>query len=95
MKTQPHPSTMTDAKFIQMPDEWPLWPCLPLKHNRRSAFGKNGLGFIFNTKAPPYVVYVGTFMGRSDAKTWGDVVKGMPTETYASIEALLADWRID
>ena len=86
------------VEMIQSPGEWVHWPILPLKHRRRNVFGDDGLGILVATKAPPYVVYV-TDMFRLAFQPKGTMLaqalRGVATETYDDIDALVNDWEVD
>ena len=85
---------MTDAEMIQRPNEWPRWPLLPLVHRKRKARLAD-CGFLLEEDAPPYKVYIGyIFSLRSDVPL-GEAVKDLLVEEYPTVEALIADWRVD
>lgn len=90
---------MTDSEFINSPMEWPRWPCLPLVSKVKRSYDKHHVGFILARETPPYIVYLDNYMSAADRipkpKTWSEVVKGMETLQYDTVEALLKEWRID
>lgn len=76
-----------DLQMMQDPDEWPLWPQLPLK--RRSEYSHDGIrsGFLVAIPTLRPVVYLGPV---------GTVVENRKTIEYSNFGELLEDgWVVD
>jgi hypothetical protein len=73
--------------MIRSPGKWPRYPLLPLKHRMRKFTDPDSLGFLIAMPMPPYRVYIGWMFVQT--------LDGLPVETYADLDALLADWEVD
>lgn len=75
---------MTDAEFIRDPEQWPLWPVLPMKRN------SNTLAYLLGDppETGPITLWLGNFRGPA--------AHGEHSMEYSSVEAMLAaGWRVD
>lgn len=80
--------TSYDVAFAQTPERWPVFPVLPLKHQRdQDEDGSRQLGVIFAFE--PTTVYIGclglTDFAALDAKR----------QHYPTTEAIFEDWLVD
>lgn len=78
-------------RLILNPDEWPVWPFLPVKRKDSSLENKN-LGFLVDEhkKDGKLTVYHGMLFNTPMK------LKELPKSTYDDVDALLADgWVID
>jgi hypothetical protein len=90
-------TAMTDEEMIEMIEattEWPRWPALPLKHRTRDA-----VGFILD-EPRQFRVYEGNLYGLprdGKQRTWTEAIKeaGYPVSEYATLQDLVAEWRVD
>lgn len=79
--------TLTEEiEMMRNPDNWPMWPFLPLKH-RKEGFRK--VGFLRNNtlsgEHTDTTVYVGSIFAPRDAT---------PVK-YESLEQIAEEWRVD
>lgn len=87
-----------DAAFIRNPDDWPVWPYLPVKKSGRVELGIDNktIGILCCTdelvnKGQPTVYHVYLF----DLPKKG-ALKDAPKTDYPTVEAMLADgWVVD
>lgn len=76
-------------KFMQMPDEWPRWPLLPLKRGPFSYEQEFG----FMVEGEGLVVFRGALYQLFDKKL---SIEDFSREEFASFEAIYdAGWRVD
>lgn len=81
---------MLDKTMIQSPDDWPIWPVLPLK--RRSEHNKRDLAessaFVYGDPPPdgePITIMLGVIY-----------MEPLGQRTYPNVDALLDDgWTVD
>jgi hypothetical protein len=85
-----------DADFVRAPDEWPVWPLLPVKRRSKSPLDVDHFtGFLLAERAPPYKVYLGSIYAIRGAKTWAEATTGMLAEEFASLDQLIKEWKVD
>lgn len=79
--------TTHDAAFARTPDKWPIFPVLPLKHQRDKdeQHGGRKLGVMFAGQQT--TVYIGT-LGLTD---W----EHAPKQEYATVAEVFNDWLVD
>jgi hypothetical protein len=92
-----HHTPADDVAMIGDPDEWPLWPYLPVKRYRE------GRGLEHGTIVDPDVDHDGPLAAPTLRVTHAmlpdmpkTVGRAMPSVLYANPEAVVADgWRVD
>ena len=70
---------MTDLEKINSPNEWPLWPRLPMVR--------------LSDRKAGFIVEAGTTVYFSNV--WEEMAEQVEKAEYESIDALLAEWRVD
>ena len=83
-----------DKKFATRPQDWPMWPLLPLKKIKGKFQDPDYVGFLTNVKGPPFTVYIG-MMYQLKSGPLSEATKGIPTETFQSVEELMTVWQVD
>lgn len=88
---QQNESYVHDRAMMRNPDNWPVWPYLPLKRGDYSLENRN-LG----------ILWVGTngltvhFCYLFDLPKTAEEFKALPSQTYESVDEILADgWIVD
>lgn len=72
---------MTDIEMMQAPDDWGLWPRLPMTNKETEA-----LGYLLAGRGP--VVFLGNVFGTSENHGLKEIV-------YASFKGLSKLWKVD
>jgi hypothetical protein len=96
-----------DRAFISDPEQWPKWPVLPLIRRNRAPWTEKACGFILPGQLASPVVYIGVIymldtiaeqIKQETGKTyvdWEEIVARLEKVTYDSLDALVAEWKVD
>ena len=82
-----------DKEMILNPERWPCWPVLPLKHRTKDFFEEDALGFLVDdlVNNKPFQVYLESiYLIPKDGN-----LAGLKHTTYADLDKLVEDWRVD
>lgn len=80
--------------MIESPDDWPLWPKLPLVRRPYDP-SRPDAGFMVPGR-PKRVYLCNIYMIPTTARTYGDLDKQVPYKDYTDADAILDDgWVVD
>lgn len=83
---------INDVEFIKNSDNWPRWPCLPVKRYPKDAMMESGFLIDDNT----YTVYIGSIFRLKSNVDLGTQIKDMKQYKYKSAEEIVEDgWIVD
>ena len=84
-----------DLAQMQNPDEWPLWPLLPIKRSvKGGSWPETALLF---ANGEPVVIKGDLYqLDKRPGTTYAEKFAGLEKQAYLSFEAMVADgWRVD
>ena len=89
--------TTRDEWLMNHPDEWPIWPILPVKQARIEARRRpDGMGFMVAIENRRWHVYLGLIHDLKPGKTMRMQLDSMDKLTYNGPHAIVADgWICD
>jgi len=83
-------TTDDDVEMILTPDDWPLWPLLPLKYRGDDPSLKGRVAYVLDVCTPPPTIRVWLKNMHEKARA------GDPHINYANAtEVVAAGWRVD